>query len=196
MGSDKVTILRLTHDVYSFLQEEVISVASVYRFMKHTHVSKRIDRYDFLYFIVNTRLDTIFPVLIIPIYIAVININLFFFTERLVYYLKIFFENLCLFHLVLDSVSNRCLRKICSRSSLYTLKCLAGRYALFEERMLMMSSNVDTITSFLSYQFSEKAVFSFSSLLLSDCLIKSSKTSVLAILLALPILSVDERHGC
>lgn len=92
MGSDKVTILRLTHDVYSFLQEEVISVASVYRFMKHTHVSKRIDRYDFLYFIVNTRLDTIFPVLIIPIYIAVININLFFFTERLVYYLNLLAE--------------------------------------------------------------------------------------------------------
>lgn len=111
IGSDKVTILRLTHDVYSFLQEEVISVASVYRFMKHTHVSKRIDRYVFLYFIINTRLDTIFPVLIIPIYIAVININLFFFTERLVYYLKIFFEDLCLLYLVFDSVSNRCLRK-------------------------------------------------------------------------------------
>lgn len=90
MRPDKVTILRLTHDVYSFLQEEVISIAPVYRFMKHTHVSKRIDRYDFLNFIIYTRLDSFFPVLVIPIYIAVIDIN-FFLTDCLVYDLKIFF---------------------------------------------------------------------------------------------------------
>lgn len=111
MRSDKETFLRLTHDIYSFLQEKVISIPSVDRFMKYTHISKRIDRYDFLNSIIDTRLNIIFPVLIFPIYIAVINIDLFFFTERLVYDINIFFENLCLLNLVLDSVSNGCLRE-------------------------------------------------------------------------------------
>ena len=64
---------------------------------------------------------------------------------------------------------------ICSRSSLCDLKYLAGSLvSLVAERMLMISSSVDTLTSLLSYHDSRKAVFSFSSSLLPDCLIRSS----------------------